>query len=350
MALAELFARTDVLDELQANRYRISLGILDFSPQRAAAVRILNQRGIDVIAWLLLPPEEGYWFNLRNYPQAVARYDAFKHWVEQEQLHFTAIGMDIEPLLSERYAVQSGNTLHMFSRAAQAQRNALYPAASSAYLELAAFMRHDGYEVHTYQYPVIIDDRRAGTTLSQRTLDIVDVPADHEVLLLYSSHIKLLLGSDLDGAFVRSYAQHADGIAIGSTGGGVLDPIKGTAAPRLSLRAFKRDLVIAAQYTDTVHIFSLEGCVERGWMAELAALDWDAPVRVPRHRRIQMALLRALIGFVLWASRYGWTAAGWLGWARRRRLVPKRRSRPAAAVRNGARRRSRWAVPRPDRG
>lgn len=327
MALAELVAHSDVLDELQANRYTVSLGILDFSPQRTAAVRLLNQREITVIAWLLLPPEEGYWFNLRNYPQAVARYDAFKHWVEQEQLRFTGVGMDIEPLLTERYAVQNGNTLHMFSRAAQAQRNALYPAASAAYHELAAFMRHDGYEVHTYQYPFIIDDRRAGTTLTQRTLDIVDVPANHEVLLLYSSHIKLLLGSDLDGAFVRSYAQHADGIAIGSTGGGVLDPIKGTAAPRLSLQAFKRDLLIAAQYTDTVHIFSLEGCVERGWMAELAAMDWDTPVQVPRRRRIQMALLRALIGFVLWASRHGWTAAGWLGWAVAAALLIERRVR-----------------------
>ncbi len=327
MALAELVAHSDVLDELQTNRYTVSLGILDFSPQRTAAVRLLNQREIKVIAWLLLPPEEGYWFNLRNYPQAVARYDAFKHWVEQEQLQFAGVGMDIEPLLTERYAVQNGNALHMFSRAAQAQRNALYPAASTAYHELAAFMRHDGYEVHTYQYPFIIDDRRAGTTLTQRTLDIVDVPTNHEVLLLYSSHIKLLLGSDLDGAFVRSYAQHADGIAIGSTGGGVLDPIKGTAAPRLSLQAFKRDLLIAAQYTDTVHIFSLEGCVERGWMAELAAMDWDTPVQVPRRRRIQMALLRALIGFVLWASRHGWTAAGWLGWAVAAALLIERRVR-----------------------
>ncbi len=327
MALAELFSHSEVLDELQAGNYGVSLAILDFSPQRAAAVRLLNQRGIQVIAWLLLPPEEGYWFNLRNYPQAVARYDAFRHWVEQEQLQFTAIGMDIEPLITDRYAVQSGNTLHMFSMAAQAQRNALYPAASAAYLELAAIIRHDGYEVHTYQYPVIVDDRRAGTTLSQRTLDIVDIPADHEVLLLYSSHIKLLLGSDLDGAFVRSYAQHADGIAIGSTGGGVLDPIKGTPAPHIDLAALKRDLIIAAQYTDTVHVFSLEGCVDRGWLSDLRAIDWDQPLHIPRHRLVQMGSLRALIGFVLWTSRYGWATIGWLGWAAAAALLLQRRVR-----------------------
>ena len=325
MALDELFARTEVLDEIQAQGYGVSLGMLDFSPQRAAAVRRLNDRGVPVVAWLLLPPEEGYWFNLGNYPQALARYDALKHWIETEQLRFEAVGLDIEPLLTDRNAAQQGDTFHMFSRAAQAQRNALYPAALAAYLDLAAYIRHDGYEVHTYQYPFVIDDRRAGTTLIQRTLDIVDVPADQEVLLLYSSHVKALLGTDLDGAFVRSYGQHADGIAIGATGGGFLDPISGTVAPRLDLSAFRRDLAIAAQYTDTVHIFSLEGCVERGWLGEIATIDWDAPVNVPLAARAQMRLGRSLLSFVLWCSRNGWTALGWMGWAVTAALVIERR-------------------------
>jgi hypothetical protein len=325
MALAELFAQPDVIDELAAHQYSVALGIIDFSPQRAAVVRAMNERGIGVIAWLLLPPEEGYWFNLGNYPQAQARYEAFKDWVGQEQLRFDAVGLDIEPLLNDRSAAQRGDTLHMFNRAAQAQRNALYPAARAAYQDLAAVIRHDGYEVHTYQYPLIIDDRRAGTTVIQRSLDIVDVPADHEVLLLYSSHVKLLLGTDLRGAFVQAYGQHADGIAVGVTGGGFLDPISGTVSPRVSLKVFLRDLRIAAQYTDTVHIFSLEGCVERGWLAKLADVDWDRPPIVRRHYRVAAGALRALLGFVLWCSRAGWTALGWLGWAVAGGLLLERR-------------------------
>lgn len=325
MALAELFARPEVLEQLERHGYGVSLGILDFSPQRAAVVRCLNERGIPVIAWVLLPPEEGYWFNLGNYPQALARYEALKQWIADEGLQFKAIGLDIEPLLTDRTAAQQGNTMHMFSRAAQAQRNALYPAALAAYLDLTAFIRHDGYEVHTYQYPFIIDDRRVGTTLVQRTLDVVDIPADHEVLLLYSSNVRALLGTDLDGAFVRSYGQHADGIAIGVTGGGFLDPVRGTVAPRLDLPAFCRDMALAAQYTDTIHIFSLEGCVERGWMAEIATMDWDAPVVVPAGRRAQMRALRSLLGFVLWCSRDGWAALGWMGWAVAAALLVERR-------------------------
>lgn len=315
MALAELFATPGLLDELAAQRYGVSLAILDFSAQRTATVRLLKQHGIYVVAWLLLPQEEGYWFNLSNYPQAVARYHAFKVWATDEQLTFDAIGLDFEPSLIELQAARSQGMSHLFSRAVLAQRNALYPAAREAYVDLAGTIRHDGYELHTYQYPPIIDDRRAGTTLIQRTLDVLDLPADQEVLMLYTSHLFRGQISHLAGAYVRSYGQHADGIAIGVTGGGVvLDPLTGVQAPRMSLSAFQRDLRIAAQYTDVVHIFSLEGCVERGWLPELRALDWDQPVHIARMQRVQMSLLRALINFVLWCSRFGWSALGWLGW------------------------------------
>lgn len=315
MALAELLDTPNLLTELAARQYGVALAILDFSPQRTAAARLLAEHGIKTIAWLLLPIEEGYWFNLRNYPQALARYHDFKAWVEREQLRFAGIGLDFEPSLADLYAARQQGTSHLFSRAMLAQRNALYPAAREAYLDLAATIRHDGYEVHTYQYPPIVDDRRAGTTLIQRMLDIVDLPADEEVLMLYTSHIFRGRLHELGGAYVRSYGQHADGIAIGVTGGGVvLDPLTGVQAPRMALEDFRRDLRIAAEYTDIVHIFSLEGCVERGWLPEIQALDWDAPFTVRQLPRVQMALIRGLIGFGLWCSRFGWAALGWLGW------------------------------------
>ncbi|HEX6291035.1 MAG TPA: hypothetical protein VFZ66_17750 [Herpetosiphonaceae bacterium] len=316
LALAELFEQPGLIDTLRSQQYGVALAMLDFSPQRTAAVRTLNARNIPVTAWLLLPVEEGYWFNLHNYPQALVAYQAFREWAEREHLHFTAVGLDIEPSLAELHAARRQGMRSIFNRAVLAQRNALYPAAREAYHDLAATIRHDGYAVHTYQYPFIVDDRRAGTTLIQRMLDIVDVPADEEVLMLYSSNFfRGIFGSDLGGAVVRSYGQHADGIGIGVTGGGViLDPITGLQSPRMSLEAFRRDLRIAAQYTDVVHIFSLEGCVDRGWLPELEALDWERPVAVMRHQRMQMGAFRVLIGFVLWSARYGWTALGWLGW------------------------------------
>ena len=316
LALTELFEQPGLIDTLQSQQYGIALALLDWSPQRAAVIRKLNARGIPVTAWLLLLVEEGYWFNLHNYPQALAAYQTFRQWALREDLQFAAVGLDIEPSLAELRAARRQGPRSLFNRAFLAQSNALYPAARDAYLDLAALIRHDGYAVHTYQYPFIVDDRRAGTTLIQRMLDIVDVPADEEVLMLYSSNFfRGLLRSDLGGAFVQSYGQHADGIGIGVTGGGViLDPLTGVQSARMSLAAFRRDLRIAAQYTDVVHIFSLEGCVDRGWLPELMALDWDRPMRVSRRQRVQMGTFRMLIGFALWCSRFGWATLGWLGW------------------------------------
>lgn len=315
-ALADLFKTPGLIEELAAQQYGVALAILDFSPERTAVVRRLTAAGVRVNAWLLLPPEDGYWFNLSNYPRAIARYREFCEWVKREALQFSAVGLDIEPSLMEVQAARQRGVLHLFDRAYVAQQNALYPAARDAYYDLIASIRHDGYEVHTYQYPFIVDDRRAGTTIIQRMLDIVDLPADQEVLMLYSSQIfPLLFRTDLGGAFVRSYGEHADGIAIGVTGGGVVfDPVKGTQAPRMTLAAFERDLRIAAQYTEIVHVFSLEGCVERGWLPYLATFDWDAPVTISRLARAQMGGIRGLIGTGLWLSRYGMAALGWSGW------------------------------------
>jgi len=326
-ALTTLFQTPGLIEHLQAHNYSIALGMLDFGSQRAAVVRQLNTYGIPTIAWLLLPHDQGYWFNLGNYPQAIARYHAFREWANQEQLHFGAVGLDIEPSLSTLQAARIHGVRHLWSRAFLAQVNALYPAARAAYQDLTARIRHDGYNVHTYQYPFIVDDRRAGTTLIQRILDIVDLPADEEVLMLYSSlFLPHIFGTDFGGAFVRSYAPHADGIAIGVTGGGVvLDPLTGEQVPCMSLDAFRRDLRIAAQYTDHIHIFSLEGCVERDWLGELTTLDWEKSAVVGRLSRIQMSVLRNALRFVLWCSRYGWTALGWLGWLVAAGLIISRR-------------------------
>lgn len=313
--LAALFDTPGLIEELATHDYGVALAILDHSAERAAVVRCLNAAGVRVHAWLLLPPEAGYWFNLRNYPQTFAAYRAFQAWAEAEQLQFHAVGLDIEPALADLHATQQRGARHLFDRAYLAQQNALYPAARDAYYDLVATIRFDGYEVHSYQYPFIVDDRRAGTTLIQRMFDIIDVPVDHEVLMVYSSVLTLIAGSDLGGAFVRSYGPHADGLAVGSTGGGVvLDPMTGAQAPRLTLEGWERDLRIAAHYSEQVHVFSLEGCVARGWLGRVAVLDWDASVQVPWRGRAQMAALRGLIGTGLWVNRYGMLALGWSGW------------------------------------
>lgn len=316
VALQTLFDQPTLIPMLAQHGWGVALGLGDWSDERAAVVQQLSAANVPVVGWLLLSAEEGYWFNLQNYPHALAAYIEFQTWVALHDLQFTGVGLDIAPGLSERQAIQRRGLREWVSRWWAARRNALFPAAQSAYSDLVANMRHDGYVVYGYQLPLLVDDRRAGTNVLQRVFDIVDLPVDEEVIVCYSSHLpRLLFGGDLEGAFVRSYGVHADGIAVGVTGGGH-DANLLTGAPTTPLEwpALRRDLLLAAQWTPTIHVFSLEGCVERGWLPLLAALDWNAPVTIPITQRLTITTWRGLLAAALWWSRFGVTLLGWLGW------------------------------------
>ena len=94
--LKNLFDGRFVIDDLKDLDASLSLGVLDLSDERAEVVKRLNQAGVPVIAWLLLPEEDGYWFNVSNYENAAARYVSFKAWTEHHDLEWAGIGLDIE--------------------------------------------------------------------------------------------------------------------------------------------------------------------------------------------------------------------------------------------------------------
>lgn len=322
--LEELLAQPGVVETLRRHEYGLSMAIRDFSPSGAEAVRVLEAEGIGVTAWLLLPADAGYWFNVENYPQATAYYRAFSAWARSEQLRFNAVALGLEPSPQLREGLRYSFPLWLARRLVAARTNSLFPAAQVAYRELTAEIRADGYAVHTYQYPFVVDDRRAGTTLVQRALNIVDLPADTEVLLCYSSRFpRLLFRGDLGGALVAEYGPHADAIGVGLTGGGYLDAT-GRDRGLLSFEALARDLRLAAGFTDTIHIFSLEGCVEQGYLERLPELDWTADVRVLRRYRLGMSTVRMAIGATLWTSRHGLTMLGWVGWVVAGAMVVRR--------------------------
>lgn len=315
-ALVELLEQPAVVDLLATRGYGLSMAMLDWSPERADLVRMLNQRDIPITARLLLPKDAGYWFNVENYPQAVAQYRTFRQWALAEGLRFAAVGLDMEPPTHQRRALGSANPLAIYRAITSARSNALFPAAQEAYHDLVANIRVDGYAVHAYQYPFVVDDRRAGTTLAQRALNVVALPSDLEVLCCYSSLVpRINAAIDLGTALIAEYGIYADSIGVGSTGGGiVVDPATGARAARLSWRALARDLQLAAQYTDTIHVFSLEGCVEAGYLEPLSGLDWSAAPALSIPERLLGRLLRFSIGVILWWSRAGLTFMGWLGW------------------------------------
>ena len=309
-----------VLDILAEHGYGVALSLPEPDDACAEVVRLLNRRGIAAIAVLSLPPEDGFAFNLRNYPRALGCYQTFHAWAQRHELRFEAVGLSIEPPLEDVAPVQRRGPRALLRRLWLARENILYPSARTAYSELIVAIHHDGYDVHTYQMPVIADDRRVGTTLIQRALDIVDLPSDLDVLMCSSSVPIDLFDNDLGGALVASYGESADAIGVGSIGDPDLgwaddgDPATEERAP-LPWAALRRDLLLAGQHTDTIYVYSLEDCVERGLLPRIAKLDWDTPARAALRQRLVLAGLRGALFAGLVTGRFGRAALAWGGWA-----------------------------------
>jgi len=275
-ALERLFSDPAVIKRLRSLGATISLGLVDLSDKRAAVVRRLNLAGIPVVAWQLLPREQGYWYNVSNADQAVARYAEFRDWSTREGLQWSAVGVDIEPDIGEfqqllTHKIHLLRTLFLRGWGKLPLRD-----ARDTYRSLAKRMRADGYPVHSYEFPFMVDEQRAGSTLLCRLLGISYVPSDKRVLMLYTSFFR-----PFGPAFLWSYAADADSVGVGITGGGV--EIKGVDHPDpLSWKEFSRDLRLAARRCRDIHIFSLEGCVHQGFFQLLHDFEWDAPARSPR--------------------------------------------------------------------
>ena len=274
-ALKKLFEDRFVFDDLKTLNAGIAMGILDLSPERAKVVRNLNRMGIPATAWLLLPEAEGYWFNLENHAEATARYQAFKTWSDENQLVWEAIGLDIESDINEMkgFLTEPGVTVQKAIR--RLKDTGAYRVGKVAYGALVAQIHADGYLVESYHFPFIVEDRDAGSTALQRVTGLVDIPVDREVLMLYSSFYRPH-GQEI----LWSYAQKAQAIGIGNTGGGVQVGISEN-TPYLSWDEFATDLRLARRSGKPIYVFSLEGCVAQGFLPRLVTFDWQAEVDVP---------------------------------------------------------------------
>lgn len=292
--LGAFFSEGAVISMLQVLEARVALALADFSPPRAEAVKQLNNAGVPVVAIPLLPEEDGYYFTAERPDLARARYGEWKEWAEHEGLVFAGVGLDIEPDI-RIYKQIAGEPwrlpLTLLHRIASGEAPA---RAASGYRALVEQIRADGWAVENYQFPLVADERRAGSTALQRLVGVVEVRSDREVWMLYSSFLRRL-----GPGFIWDYGPEAAAIAVGSTGGGP-DIAGQPQVPALSWEELARDLRLAARFTDHVYVHSLEGCVEHGYLDSLTTFDWTPATR-PDRAGLAATLRRVLQG-TMWIS------------------------------------------------
>lgn len=300
--LEGLFADPSVARDLLALGARVALMCSDFSDERAGVVRRLNAAGVPVVGIPLLPLDRGYYFTADNAGLAAACYREWMTWTRRHQLAWDGDGLDIVP--DARFYLQIMNgpwgLVPMLARRLASRGR---PARSrAAYRALVDQIRADGWRVENYQFPLIADERRAGSEVLQR-LALVDVETDREVWMLYSSFMRAL-GPGL----IWAYGPEAAAIGVGTTGGG--PDIPGSPQmPSLSWEELARDLRLARHFCDQILIHSLEGCVWQGFLPRLRSFDWADVTHQPTGARAAAALRRGLRA-ALWACAHPWPLLG----------------------------------------
>lgn len=279
--LSALVADASLHHALRALDARVTVGLRCLSDERAAAVRTLTGAGVPVDAWLLLPAEEGYFATFENLAAVERRVDGFLRWATSHELRFDALGFDFEPDLRELETLFQRPTRALLGWARRSFDRPRHARARDGYRALLARVRSAGFAVEAYQFPLLVEDRAAGSDFFQRFAGALDLPVGREVLMAYTS----LLGPFGPG-LLEGWARTAQAVAVGSTGGGV-DPL-----PKLTFGALSRDLRLAAARCADVRVFSLEGCVASGALPRLLTLDWDAPVELSAAQRFGAASLR----------------------------------------------------------
>jgi hypothetical protein len=205
------------------------------------------------------------------------------------------VGLDIEPeaRVYEQIMRNPWGLLSMLGPRLFAGRR--LREAQVAYTALVERIRADGYRVENYQFPLITDERRAGSTLLQRLLGLVDVATDMEVWMLYSSVMRRI-----GPALLWVYGAEAKAIAVGTTGGGPDIPGH-PQIPALSWDELARDLALASRWTNDIYIHSLEGCVSNGFLERLQSYEVQPAPEAPRGVLVVRAL-RAALRMELWGT------------------------------------------------
>ncbi len=264
--IEQLFDDSSLVSQLVKMKASLRIGILDFSTERTRVIQKLNKAGIPVTAWLLLPQDEGYWFNAGNADQASSRYDNFREWTRRNNLKWAGIGIDLEPDMNDikqmmvhpwKIAWKVYKRLYTGSQLEEAQKK---------YNDLIGRMHADGYTVESYLIYWMYDEREAGTHSLCRLMGVNDLKNTREIPMTYTSLTR-------DPAIIPVYFHEGMPLGLGSTGGGV--DIGGQVAPVLSWDELHRDILIASQYTHEIVIFSLEGSVEKGWLPKIASIDFS---------------------------------------------------------------------------
>jgi hypothetical protein len=296
--LQALLNTQGVISDLRELKAYISLALRDLSKDRALAVQQLNNEGIPVVAWLALPKDQGYYMNDSNSSQAIVRFAEFESWTAKYNLKWIGVGIDIEPNFAEFGKIEKSSRWNLVTtilgRSLSIDRLHQSQDARKIYSDFIKLIEDHGYPVQTYQLAFVADERKVHSTLLDRIVGVVPVHGKTEAMMLYTSFTH-----NFGSALVWSYGPESRAIVIGVTGGGA-DSASSAGNVPLNWKELSNDLIVASHFTNDIGIFSLEGCVQQGFLSNLKNLDWDQTIVLSGESLKKVAHFRTGIQAAIW--------------------------------------------------
>jgi len=268
--LKELFSDSTLIPILKELHAEVRMGILDLSPERVEVIKRLNEAGIPVVAWLLLPKEKGYWFHSGNVEEAFERYYEVRNWAKDAGIDFSGIGIDLE-LDYHNLELFKTKPLKLFGKLiGRLYAKEEFLQAKVEYEKLINTIRNDGYVIESYYIPLVRYETERGQTALQQVSKFMDLKTDRDIPMLYTS----FTGNPYGILKVLAIDENLKQVAIGSTGGG-FDPTM----PSMTWEDLAYDLRLAARTASEIHVFCLEATVEKGYLQGLIDFNFDVPVK-----------------------------------------------------------------------
>ena len=289
-----LFADPTTIAALRALHAQVAVALPDYSAERAQVVRMLNQQQIPVIAGLTLQTKDGPYFNADDAAEAPAQYAAFETWSRQNGLHWTAVGLDIEPNFTQLAALKN----HPWRVITMVFRNSFdgerMDRAQQIFSALIRQIQSQGYSVETFTLPYGPVENNFHTDLLDRLLGTFDVRSNENYLMIYTSYAR-----PVGSSIILDLGPSAQSIAVGITDG---PPPAGSGFGPLNWDEFSSDLLVASHFTRHIGVYNLEGCVSQGYLPRLESMNWSASVVLPAASISRAERHIMAFGIALWIA------------------------------------------------
>jgi hypothetical protein len=295
--LDALVQNDKVLELLQRYKAGICMGLVDLNDERANIVRELNQANIPVIAGILVSEDAGYWANVSNARVTAEKYGQVRLWAIDHGLVFDAVGIHCLPHINLFRSWVKKDIGSMFRSLSGFFKPWQFNKAKSIYQDLAAQIKADGYRLESFVPSFVYDERIVKSRLLKTLLGIVDIPSDREILILQANTIQAHnLG------LIWSYGRETSSFGIRST-----DSVTWSAETDpepIKWSDFKKSVHHAWYWSNTIYIYSLEGCIQQDIFDKIFSIKLDDLILEPKQLIERIDRSRISLQALLWGVTY----------------------------------------------